>query len=110
MRTVNIAILGFGKIGGGTFDLIKGNKETIEKKTGCRFVVKRILDIRNFAGTEFESLVTGNIEDIISDSEITIVAEMMGGSHPAYEYTKAVLLSGKSVVIFSKPASAEVFL
>ena len=106
MRTVRIAILGFGKIGSGTYDLLKDNKETIEKKTGCEFIVKRILDIRDFAGTEYESLVTGNIEDIVSDGEISVVAEMMGGSHPAYEYTKAALLSGKSVVTSNKEVVA----
>ena len=39
---------------------------------------------------------------ILRDPEVTVVAEMMGGSHPAYDFSKACLEAGKSVVTSNK--------
>jgi len=103
---VNVAILGFGKIGSGTFEFLQNNAEIIERKTGERFCVKHILDIRDFSGTPYADKVTNDIDKIISDPEVTIVAEMMGGSHPAYEYTMKALSAGKHVVSSNKEVVA----
>ena len=43
---------------------------------------------------------------ILRDPEVTLVAEMMGGAHPAYDYTKAALAAGKSVVTSNKEVVA----
>jgi homoserine dehydrogenase len=43
---------------------------------------------------------------ILNDPEVSIVAEMLGGSHPAYDFTKACLLAGKSVVTSNKEVVA----
>ena len=47
-------------------------------------------------------MFTKDVNDIINDSEVTVVAEVMGGLHPAYEFTKSMLEAGKSVVTSNK--------
>lgn len=101
-----IALLGFGVVGSGVAEVLTKNKSIIEIKTGCEVDLKYILDLRDFPDSPFGSLVIHNIDLILKDPEITIVAEMMGGSHPAYEFSKACLEAGKSVVTSNKEVVA----
>ena len=103
---VNVAILGFGVVGSGAAEVLTGNRAIIEKKLGTPVCVKRILDLREFPDSPFGHLVTHDFNDILNDPEISIVAEMMGGSHPAYDFTKACLEAGKSVVTSNKEVVA----
>ena len=103
---VNVAILGFGVVGSGAAEVLTDNRLVIEKNLGRTVAVKRILDLREFPDSPFGHLVTHDFKDIVSDPDISIVAEMMGGSHPAYEFTKACLEAGKSVVTSNKEVVA----
>ncbi len=103
---VNVAILGFGVVGSGAAEVLADNRAIIEKKLGTTVAVKRILDLREFPDSPFGHLVTHDFNEILNDSDISIVAEMMGGSHPAYDFTKACLEAGKSVVTSNKEVVA----
>ena len=103
---VNVAILGFGVVGSGAAEVLTDNRRVIEKNLGKTVAVKRILDLRDFPDSPFGTLVTHDFNDILNDPEISIVAEMMGGSHPAYDFTKACLEAGKSVVTSNKEVVA----
>lgn len=96
---VQVAILGFGVVGSGAAEVLADNRRVIEKNIGKTVAVKRILDLRDFPNSPFGHLVTHDFGEILADKEISIVAEMMGGSHPAYDFTKACLEAGKSVEI-----------
>lgn len=98
----NIAILGFGVVGGGVADVITENIEVIEKRLNDKLNIKYILDLRDFPDSPFGHLVTHDFNVILNDPEVTIVAEMMGGSHPAYDFSLAALKAGKSVVTSNK--------
>lgn len=95
-----IAILGYGTVGSGVYDIF--NESSFSKKTGEEIEVKRILDIRDFPDHPEKQLFTKNFDDILNDAEISVVAETMGGLHPAYEFTKALLEAGKSVTTSNK--------
>jgi homoserine dehydrogenase len=103
---IQIAILGFGVVGSGTAEVLTENKSIIEKKVGQPFSIKYILDLRDFPDSPFGHLVTHDFKDILNDPEVSLVAEMMGGSHPAYDFTKACLEAGKSVVTSNKEVVA----
>lgn len=103
---VNVAILGFGVVGSGVAEVLTQNKGIIEKKLGVEVNIKYILDLRDFPGSPFENLVVHDFNIILNDPEVTVVAEMMGGSHPAYDFSKAALLAGKSVVTSNKEVVA----
>ncbi|MBE6547416.1 MAG: homoserine dehydrogenase [Ruminococcaceae bacterium] len=102
-----IAILGFGTVGSGVADVLTHNKDILTKKLGENIEIKYILDLRDFPGHYCEKLVTHDFNDILSDPEVSIVAEMMGGSHPAYDFSKACLEAGKSVVTSNKEVVAK---
>ncbi len=103
---INVAILGFGVVGSGAAEVLANNKSVIEKNLGQTVTVARILDLREFPDSPFGHLVTHDFNDILSDKEISVVAEMMGGSHPAYDFTKACLEAGKHVVTSNKEVVA----
>ena len=103
---ISIALLGFGCVGGGTAEVLTENKKIIEERLGCEYRIKYILDLRDFPDSPFGKLVVHDFKTILEDDEVSIVAEMMGGSHPAYDFTKACLEAGKNVVTSNKEVVA----
>ncbi len=100
---INIAIIGFGTVGSGVAEVIKENSDYLAKRfDGEKLNVKYILDLRDFPEHELGDRVVHDINVILNDSEVTIAVETMGGSHPAYEFSKKLLESGKSVVTSNK--------
>ncbi|MBQ2941140.1 MAG: homoserine dehydrogenase [Clostridia bacterium] len=98
----NVAILGFGTVGSGVYEMLSLNAEKIEKAANTPVKVKYILDIRDFSDREDAHIFTKDFNVILEDDEVDIVAEVIGGIHPAYDFTKAALLKGKSVVTSNK--------
>ena len=103
---IHVALLGFGVVGSGTAEVLTQNKAIIEKKVGQAVNIKYILDLRDFPDSPFADRIVHDFSVIEKDPEITLVAEMMGGSHPAYEFTVACLKAGKSVVTSNKEVVA----
>jgi homoserine dehydrogenase len=98
-----IAIMGYGTVGSGVYDIIKKNADKLCRNTdGEPVEIKYILDIRDFDDHPEKELFTKEFNDILKDDEVSVVAEVMGGLHPAYEFTKELLESGKSVVTSNK--------
>lgn len=101
-----IALLGFGVVGSGAAEVLTHNLDLIAKRIGQDLTIKYILDLRDFPDSPFGHLVTHDFNVIVNDPEVSIVAEMMGGSHPAFEFTMACLKAGKSVVTSNKEVVA----
>lgn len=99
---VKAAIMGFGTVGSGVYEILRKNAQKIKKSAEKEIDVKYILDIRDFDDHPEKNLFTKDFNDILNDAEVSVVAEVMGGLHPAYEFTKALLESGKSVVTSNK--------
>ena len=83
------------------------NAELIEKRVGEKLNVKAVLDLRDFPGDIHEDLIVHDVDVIINDPEIKIVCEAMGGTGPAYKFTKAALEAGKSVCTSNKELVAK---
>ena len=96
------AIMGYGTIGSGVYEVLDKNCKSVEKKAGEPIEVKYILDLREFPGSPVEKLVIHDVEQIVNDPEIGIVVETMGGTKPAYEFVRRCLLAGKHVVTSNK--------
>ena len=101
-----IAILGFGVVGGGVADLITKNHRQVTSLGGDEINIKYILDLRDFPDSPFRDRVVHDYDIILSDPEVSTVIEVMGGSHPAYEYTVAALSAGKNVITSNKEVVA----
>ena len=95
---VNIAILGFGTVGGGVYEVIS----RCSKKPLCDVNIKYIIDLRTFEGHPLADRVTTDFDKVLADESVKIVVETMGGDGIAYRYSLAALKAGKSVVTSNK--------
>ena len=87
---MKIAILGYGVVGSGAFEVLKE----------YGYDVKKILDIRPH--DELGDILTSNYDDILNDKEIGVVAEAIGGLEPAHTFVVKALKAGKHVVSSNK--------
>ena len=104
---LQVAVLGYGTVGNGVVEVLFKNAELIEKRVGEKLNVKAVLDLRDFPGDIHEDLIVHDVDVIINDPEIKIVCEAMGGTGPAYKFTKAALEAGKSVCTSNKELVAK---
>ena len=104
---VKVAVLGYGTVGSGIVEVIKTNQDMVNKKAGDEIDVKYILDLRDFPGDPYEDLVVHDVEIILNDPEVLVIAEAMGGVEPAYTFTKRALSAGKSVCTSNKELVAK---
>ncbi len=88
---MNTGLLGCGVVGGGILDFCAGREDL----TVTKVLVRR-------PRPDLGALAVTDIADIVNDEAIGIVAEVMGGLHPAYEYICAALKAGKHVVTANK--------
>ena len=99
---INVAILGYGTVGSGVFEVLNTNKESIARRARQELNVKYVLDLRDFPGQPVEKVLVHDYEQIVNDPEVDIVVEVMGGVEPAYTFTKRALQAGKSVCTSNK--------
>ncbi|MBQ9733048.1 MAG: homoserine dehydrogenase, partial [Clostridia bacterium] len=98
---------GCGIVGTGIAHILMGNAEGIAKNLGEGLELKYVLEKRDCSGEIFADKVVGDIDIILNDPEVEIVAECIGGIGIAYEFIKKSLLAGKSVVTCNKHLVAE---
>lgn len=104
---IKAAIMGYGTVGSGVYEVIRTNEKSIGKKVGEELRVKYVLDLREFPGDPVMEVLTHNFEDIVNDEEVKVVAEVMGGLRPAYDFTRRCLEAGKSVCTSNKELVAK---
>jgi len=103
---INVAIFGFGVVGSGTAEVLTQNAKIISERVGDEINIKYILDLRDFPDSPFADKIVHDVNVIINDPEVQICAELMGGSHPAFEFSSAAMKAGKSVVTSNKEVVA----
>jgi homoserine dehydrogenase len=109
MKTVNIAIMGFGNIGVGTYQGIEINHDAIEAKTGLDLKVAKIIEIdidRPRPVSPDRALFTQDRMEVFQDPSIDVVVELMGGVEPATTFMIEAMQHGKHVVTANKAAIA----
>lgn len=111
MKTVKIALLGFGTVSQGTFNLLQDNVDLITNRSGVTIEILKIFvrspdKYTNITLPSTAQYVT-NIDDVLNDESIAIVVELMGGTTFAKDCVEAALKHGKSVVTANKDLLAE---
>ncbi len=102
MSKIKLGLIGLGTVGGGVFKVLK-NFPDVEI---TKIAVKNIDKPRNIDGLDRAMLTTDPYE-IVDSPEITVVAELIGGVHPAYELIKKAIENGKHVVTANKELLAK---
>jgi homoserine dehydrogenase len=110
MDAVNVGIIGLGNVGMGTVAILAENATLITEKLGfplrVRAVCSRTLDSKPLPAGLASAVRTTNWHDVVSDPEIHVVAELIGGTSVAREIIEASVEAGKSVVTANKELMA----
>ncbi|MCB1326952.1 MAG: homoserine dehydrogenase [Spirochaetales bacterium] len=104
MKSVRVGIMGLGTVGQGVLRILRDHGEALEHRSGVRFEIVRIFD-RSFRekGDVIRDIpASDNMEDVLGDPSIDIVAELLGGIEPAYTVVTRALAAGKDVVTANK--------
>jgi len=102
-----VAILGFGVVGSGVAEVLKINAAHIAIHAGRQIDLKYILDVRDFSGNEYESIIVKDFSLIENDPDVRVVVETIGGTGAAQDFTRRALKAGKSVVTSNKELVAK---
>ena len=107
---INVGLLGLGVVGGGVAAALLEQTEAISGKAGRPVNLRKVL-VRD-AGKPRDvvvpdGLITTNAEDILTDPDIGLVVEVIGGVNPAFQYLKSALSGGKHVVTANKEVMAK---
>ena len=99
---IKVGIIGVGTVGTSVVQILKDNADVISARAGTDIIVKSgvVKNLNKDRGLDI--VLTDNVDDILNDSEIDIVVELMGGVEEPFEVVKKALESGKAVVTANK--------
>lgn len=105
MKPIHIGLLGIGTVGGGTYTVLKRNREEIARRAGREIIVTMIADKdleKARALADSNVIVTGDAHEITTNPDIDIVVELIGGQTIAKDLILEALAHGKHVVTANK--------
>jgi homoserine dehydrogenase len=110
VKPINVGLLGIGTVGGGTFTVLERNREEISRRAGRAIAITVVAD-KDL--TRANSVVNGRakvIDDalqVVSDPNIDIVVELIGGTGIAKDLMLKAINNGKHVVTANKALLAK---
>ena len=111
MKPINVGLLGIGTVGGGTYTVLKRNAEEIARRAGRPIQIVAVAD----KDLELARKVTGEacrLSDdafsIVSDPEVDVVVELIGGYGVAKDLVLKAIENGKHVVTANKALATAV--
>lgn len=104
---INVAVLGYGTVGSGVYNVINDNNDVVSKRAGEEVAVKYVLDLRDFPGDPVESILVHDYSVILNDDSVDVVCEVMGGVEPAHTFVRQALEKGKHVCTSNKEMVAK---
>jgi len=108
-KTINVGLLGFGTIGTGVVRLFQKNAELIAHRTGVNLQLARIADLDTTSDrgvTLPAGMLTNDADALLTDPEIDLVIELIGGYTPALQFILKAIAHGKHIVTANKALMA----
>ncbi len=109
MESIKVGLLGFGTIGTGVVRVFQKNAELMAKRLGKPLELVKIadLDITTDRGVSLEAgVLTTDVEDVLSNPEVDVVIELIGGYEPAKAFILKAIANGKHIVTANKALMA----
>lgn len=109
-QSIGIGLAGFGTVGAGVYKNLALNGDLLGQRLGARFDVRRVAvrDLQKARSVEAPAeLFTSNPNDLLTDENIRIVVELMGGIDIPLSFVKKAIEAGKIVVTGNKALLAE---
>ncbi len=105
MKPINVGLLGIGTVGGGTFTVLQRNAEEIMRRAGRAIVITVVADKNIERAKEITGGKCRVVDDafaVVSDPEVDIVVELVGGYGVAKDLVLKAIKNGKHVVTANK--------
>lgn len=102
---IYIGLAGFGTVGGGVWKFLRSQEDLLACRTGSRLKISKVATRTRSKAIDKgvpEALLVSSWKELVSDSQIEIIVELMGGVQEARELVMAALQSGKHVVTANK--------
>lgn len=99
---INVAVLGYGTVGSGVVEVLRMNRDIIDKNSKNKIRVKYVLDLLDFPNDPIQEKIVHDFDVIVNDEDIHIVVEAMGGLEPAHTFVKQALMAKKHVCTSNK--------
>ena len=110
MEKTKIAIIGLGTVGSGVARLLLDFGDRTARHAGRTLWLEKavVRDLTKPRDCDLPAdVLTGNIEEVIDNPEIKVVAQLIGGLEPARSIMLRLLESGKDVVTANKALLAD---
>lgn len=103
LKTISIGMLGAGVVGSQVARLLQSDEQELSERSGALLVLKKV-GVRSSTPREGidSSMITTDLHSIVSDPEINIVIEVMGGIEPARTLILEAIKNKKSVITANK--------
>ncbi|HEY5077945.1 MAG TPA: homoserine dehydrogenase, partial [Acidimicrobiia bacterium] len=102
---VRVGLLGCGNVGSALVRLLEANADLITQRAGVQLDVTRVA-VHNVAKERDVVLAVGaltnDVEAVVTDPDIDVVVEVIGGVEPARRLILTALKSGKPVITANK--------
>lgn len=100
---VRIGLLGYGTVGSSLAKLLMERRKALQAASGIDFELTKVA-VRNTDKYSFEGdfVVSNSAEEVVTDPEVDLVVELIGGIEPARELILMALGAGKPVVTGNK--------
>ena len=105
MNPIQVGLLGAGTVGSGTFKVLQRNQEEIQRRAGRGICITMVADLdlpRARALVGDAARVVNDARAVISNPEIDIVIELIGGYGIAKTLVLEAIAAGKHVVTANK--------
>jgi len=105
MKSLKVGLLGIGTVGGGTYAVLTRNQEEISRRAGCKIEIVKVAD-RNLELakklTNGQIEVTDDVMSVVTDPNVDVVVELIGGYTLAKDAMLKAIEQGKHVVTANK--------
>ena len=105
MKSLKVGLLGIGTVGGGAYAVLTRNQEEISRRAGCKIEIVKVAD-RNLELakklTNGQIEVTDDVMSVVTDPNVDVVVELIGGYTLAKDAMLKAIEHGKHVVTANK--------
>jgi homoserine dehydrogenase len=108
-KTLKIGVLGCGVVGSQVVRLLLANKADLSTRAGANLQLVKVA-VRNPKSKNYgvpDELLTSDLKSVVSDPQVDLIIELLGGIEPARELILTALKNGKSVVTANKALLAK---
>lgn len=105
MQNIKVGLLGFGTIGTGVVRVFQQNQDLLASRLGADLELARIADLDTTTDRGVvleEGLLSNDAQAMLSDPEIQVIIELIGGYEPARTFVLQAIRNGKHIVTANK--------